>query len=608
MEKNKALLDIIAPMNVKIKKDSLIVGENNMQAFGIIKYPQMTKYGWLSDISNIPGTIMSISFEPVNSGEFLTHLNKNISVYLDKERNAGNELERMRARQAAESGKKLLERIDISGEQVGLVSSCIMSVAENEDSLGKVSRRQKGVLSLAKCKERLLSFRQLDAFYQLSPTSPKNKNISTMLDRIMPLSSLVQGFPHGGGTYTDDTGYYMGVNNSGGLVILDTWKRSGDRTNSNMVIIGLPGTGKSTTIKHIILNEIMLGNKVIIIDPEGEYKELCIKLGGDWINAAGGKGKINPLQIRRIKEDTFRDDFDDNDDYKSQDVEEENLNELAVHLKSLEVFFSLYLKDMTDMKLAVLKKCLVEVYKKFGIDWSTDISKLKETDYPIMSDLYKYIEEEASKLKEAGDANFDVYFELGQLLYDAAFGGDSFIWNGYTTLSSSAKLIVLDTKDLQTSSERVKSAEYYLLSTWLWSEMSRDKTEKVIGVFDEAYLMIDKRVPQTLSFLRNASKRCRKYEGSIIIISHSVVDFLDDSVKMYGQALLDLPTYKIIFGCDGEDLRQAKNLYKLNDSEEELLLSKQRGNALFFIGSKRMHIKFRFPDYEMEYMGTAGGR
>ena len=225
-----------------------------------------------------------------------------------------------------------------------------------------------------------------------------------------------------------------------------------------------------------------------------------------------------------------------------------------------------------------------------------------------MEDLYNYILSEAERMKDEGDDQFKEYEDIARLFEDVAKGGDSFLWNGHTTLNSDAQFVVLDTKDLQDSSERIKGTEYYLLSTWMWAEMSRDRTEKVVGVFDEAYLLIDKRVPQTLAFLRNASKRCRKYEGSMIIISHSVVDFLDESVKMYGQALLDLPTYKFIFGCDGENLKQTKQLYNLNDSEEELLLSKNRGHALFFAGSKRMHLNFKIPEYEKEYMGNAGGR
>lgn len=57
---------------------------------------------------------------------------------------------------------------------------------------------------------------------------------------------------------------------------------------------GVAGVGKSTAIKYIALAEFMIGTKIIFIDPEREYRELCENLGGDWINAAGGKGCMLP--------------------------------------------------------------------------------------------------------------------------------------------------------------------------------------------------------------------------------------------------------------------------------------------------------------------------
>ena len=50
--------------------------------------------------------------------------------------------------------------------------------------------------------------------------------------------------------------------------------------------MGNSGVGKSTAIKHILLSEYMKGTRIIVIDPESEYKELCQNLNGDWINAA----------------------------------------------------------------------------------------------------------------------------------------------------------------------------------------------------------------------------------------------------------------------------------------------------------------------------------
>lgn len=138
--------------------------------------------------------------------------------------------------------------------------------------------------------------------------------------------------------------------------------------------------------------------------------------------------------------------------------------------------------------------------------------------------------------------------------------------------------------------------------------MSSDRTEKVALICDEAYLMIDPEVPQSLVFLRNVAKRDRKYEAGLFIISHSVVDFLDPKIKMYGQALLDTPCYKILFGTDGQNLEETDKLYNLTEAERELLESKRRGHALFMIGSKRLHVNFEIPDYKWEYFGKAGGR
>ena len=60
-------------------------------------------------------------------------------------------------------------------------------------------------------------------------------------------------------------------------MIVDTWKRGNDRTNSNMVVMGVAGVGKSTAVKHIILSEYMKGTKIIFIDPESGAKRRGIR-------------------------------------------------------------------------------------------------------------------------------------------------------------------------------------------------------------------------------------------------------------------------------------------------------------------------------------------
>lgn len=119
----------------------------------------------------------------------------------------------------------------------------------------------------------------------------------------------------------------MGKDRDGGLVLVDIWKRGGDRTNSNWIILAKPGAGKSFTAKMLLLREYMQGSRVIIIDPEREYKDMCKKLNGVWINCTGGEGRINPLQVRlRPVEEK---ETDESNSLKSP---------LALHIQTLRTF------------------------------------------------------------------------------------------------------------------------------------------------------------------------------------------------------------------------------------------------------------------------------
>ena len=170
-------------------------------------------------------------------------------------------------------------------------------------------------------------------------------------------------------------------------MILDTWERGNDRTNSSFVIMGVAGIGKSTVVKHIMLSEYMKGTKILCIDPESEYKDMCRNLNGSWLNAGGGKiGRSNLLQIRPAP----RDDDDETD--KLYTDEGNGMSDMALHMKTLEIEFSLYLPSLTDMQKAILKQTIIELYNQFGIFWETDIRQLKATDFPILSDLHALLE------------------------------------------------------------------------------------------------------------------------------------------------------------------------------------------------------------------------
>lgn len=598
IKENSALLNVLTPMGLEFQKNYLSIGENIGRAYGIIRYPQKVEAGWLSRLTNIPGTIVSIGFHPIDNGTLINAISKNIVLQRGQAESARDPLTKQRAEKAAEDGEKIMSRIDREGETVGLMSVSLMPAAKDEKEFKKTCRRVESTANIMKCKIRAIPNLQKECFMHLSPSFPNHKKIESILQKVVPISSFVGGFPFANSGFNDGEGYYFAKDTNGGLVILDSWKRGGDRTNSNFCVMGIPGVGKSTAIKHILMSEYMEGTKVIAIDPESEYKDICLKLGGDWVNAAGGsRGRLNPLQVRPSPRD------EEEEKIKLYEDEGHGMNDLALHMKNLDIFFSLYLPTLTDMQKAVLKKSLIELYETFGIVWDTDIHDVSADKFPIISDLYEFI-----RKKAATADNGQIYSDLAMLLYDMAEGADSFIWNGHSTVQADTGLLVLDTHALQEMSESIKRTQYFNILTYCWEQMSRDRGERVLLVCDEAYLMIDQRVPQSLVYLRNVMKRARKYEGGLAIISHSVVDFLAESIKQYGQALLDAPCYKILMGTDGPNLKETAGLYDLTEAEQELLLAKKRGHALFMAGSKRLHINFDIPEYKFRYMGEAGGR
>jgi|LGOV01.1.fsa_nt_gb hypothetical protein len=611
IQENKSLMNIISPINMEIKPNELWIGEYLARVYGVIQYPAHRDYGWLGKLANIPGTVFSIEFDKIDNAEFIQDLNKSVNQHREKAQEAKNKdtLSLLNAKKREEDSIKMIKHVEFDQEVVGNVGITVMPMANDRELFNKMCRQVQSTFLMEKTKIRSFPYLQKEAFKNLFPACTQEKDVQQIIKTVMPISSVLGGFPFASCGYNDQEGFLYGQDSTGGRVILNLWKRGKDRTNSNVVVLGDQGSGKSTIVKHIALMEYAMGTRIIFIDPEREYQDLCRNLGGDWINAGGdGKNLINPLQILPLEEDMYVE-----KETKSDPEKEKNnrkFGAMALHLKTLDVFFSLYFKDLTDIQRALLKDAVITLYNRFDIVWDTDVTAMKNTDFPTFKDLYHLLIEREELEKERGvsEKAYLDYRDLTIIFKDLAIGGDSFLWSGHTSLKSKARCVCLDTSDLNNSSDTIKSTQYFNLLSWAWQEMSRDRHERILLICDESYLMIDNRVPQSMVFLRNAMKRDRKYEAGIMIVTHAVDDFLNPSIKMYGQALLDQPCYKIMLGTAGQNLQDLKKLYFLTEAEQEVLTAKLRGKGLFLIGRDRISMSFDVAQYKLDYFGDKGGR
>lgn len=311
-----------------------------------------------------------------------------------------------------QEASEIINRMINNNEVVSYLTIYVCVFAQEEKDLTTKSKEVEREVQKLQLKIRpITNFLLKEGIKSVAPMFSIQPQLTEYFKRNILTSSFTGGFLFNTNTFIDKRGYYFGINQNGGIIIFNMWQKDSDRTNSNMVVTGSSGSGKSLTIKHLIYNELPR-SRILIIDAEDEYSFLVRNLKGKIVNCGGSNnGQIlNPLQIRVNMDD------------------EENLNAIALHFQFLHTFFEILFPSLTDLEFSVLDLVLEELYQKFGITKETDISKFKSTDFPILSDLYEYL------IKKNEKQNKEEYTKLISLLRPISVGQASTIWNGYTDL------------------------------------------------------------------------------------------------------------------------------------------------------------------------------
>ena len=593
-EENAGLLSLITPLGgLLFGISKVVVGSVVGRVYGAVKYPSELDYGWMVELMNAGDTVTSVTYYPGSAAELGSALSQSARRGIQDAASTSDLRSRKKLERQVSDADRLIDELDARNAAIGHLAILAMPFADEEERLEAVCRSALNRFARKRIRLKLLGSLQKAAYRHLAPYYPNQPEMDQMLCRIMPLETLMGGDPATINVYRDDHGSYFARTADGNIMSLDPQYRGGDRTNGNFIFTGESGQGKSTALKHILLSLYMSGVKLVIIDPEREFRDMCANLGGTWLDAGGGTAKNNPLQIRAAPEDEAETAPGDRL-YQSAD------NAMALHIHTLETFFKLRLPSLTDLQLSLLKQSLVELYHTHGISWDTDVRELAPADYPIMAELHDLLER-----KSGSDPRYE---DLSALLYDMAKGADAFLWNGHSNVDTRGDCVVIDTNRLQNSSDEVKAAQYFNYLTLGWVEICADRRRPVVFVCDEAHILFDPANPRPAMMMRNIAVRARKYEGALMVAFQSLAFLMSPEVRLYGQALVDNSTYKILFGCDGKNLEDAAALFRLTESECAILRGRRRSRALCLIGQQHISVVFQIPQYKLELMGTGGGR
>jgi len=595
----KTLKEKISPIALKFNEKDLLLGECYATSLIIDTFPSYTRGSWLGMLSNIKNTRMMISINPMDSLEVNKTLKKGMTETRSKFMSTRDRNDQIVLKNQLEDYEKLTYKMDRENEKMLQISVVFFTYAETQEELQKRVKEIKSALSSLNLRGSQLIFEQEQGIKTCLPTldMPLQKNFGLP----MPTTTVAASFPFVFESIQDNgNSIILGDDINGGLTLFDLWKRTNKRTNSNMCIIGKSGSGKSTLMKKLIRGNFARGGgnkktKILIIDPEREYKDLCNTLKGNWIDVGSGSGfVINPLEIKNSAND-----------------EEKNVSVIK-HLQTFRTFIKYYFKDLTELELTKIEEILLRTYANKNINLDTDVSKLTSKDYPIISDFYNEIVKELEHAKNDKRVNDDTFKSLEKIeaiVKRMASGIDSKLWNDYTNIDLNSDLIVFDIHTLLDSDDTILRTQFFNILSLCWHIISQDRDEQVILIVDEAHLLIDPNNKDGLEFLKRTSKRIRKYNGSLIICSQNLIDFTSPEVVRYGQVIVDNSDYQIIMAQGSEEIISLQKVLRLSDNERRFLQTAGKGQALFVIThDKRIPIFIHLRNEEKELFGKGGGR
>ena len=534
--------------------------------------------GWMAKLTENTGAIFSINIEPTDNTELIENLDARVRDASSLSKIAKNESVKQMREAEVKEASDIISRMINNNEVVSYLTIYIcVSAQEEKDLLSKCSEVEREVKKLKLKIRPITNYLLTSGFKAVAPFFTIQADLTEYFKRNILTSSFTGGFLFNTNTFIDEKGFYFGINQNGGIIIFNIWHKDADRTNSNMLVVGSSGAGKSLSVKHLIYNELP-SSKILIIDSEDEYTYLAKNFKGKSVNCGvSNTGNIlNTLQIRASKDD------------------EEDMNAMAIHFQFLHTFFEILFPSLTDIEFSMLDIVLEELYTKFGITQDTNLLELENTDFPRLEDLYYLLEEKNDKEYK------DEYVKILSLLRPISIGQASTIWNGYTDITIDTRLTVFNTKNMQEFQVQYKRAQYYNIMSYAWEILSKNKDERDILIADECHILIDPNIPQTLEYLRNISKRARKYNSSIIVISQSLEDWLNEKIRLYGQSLLANSTYKMFFKMDGQDLRDVVKTFGLTKKEENLIYNAKKGECLLTAGTRKIFVTLKIPLQELQ--------
>lgn len=335
------------------------------------------------------------------------------------------------------------------------------------------------------------------------------------------------------GLYMSDPSGYIFMDRFGCPCVVNLWD-SPKLNNKNGIMIGPSGTGKSYWLNGFVLQSIILGFDITLIDIGGSYKSMILLNGGKYFDSRDiEKFAFNPFLCQKDKSGKY---IYHNYDPDDPEATKDTINLIA----SIIVVIWKGKKEIDETEWVLLEKSITSFY---------DYVNCKPGEIlPSIRTYREYLEtyEQDAFSRQRFDVN-----ELILLLETYAIGQYAFLLNGTENIDlTNEPLVCFDMED-------ASKKKYFPIVSLIVLNMTSEKIKKLRGIkkrliIDEALdFLLDENMGTFIAYLY---RTYRKKEGGIMLAAQNV-DFIDNIPPLIRQSIIGNCDIKVIL--DHRDYRSS---------------------------------------------------
>lgn len=590
----ETLREAIAPTAMKRGAiDYIIVGNHYARTFYIEGLPNYVTISYLTDLYDRDYDVdVSMNITPRASSEARQDLQNKLTIAKAKWQ-AQVEHNDYRKRDVYEMQihnlEKQLSELATNEEQAFEVQLFFTLYASSKAELERNSSSLLADLKSSDITAYSFDLRQDDAWksvlpYCLDYVNDKKRNFNT--------GALICSVPFYLPEISDENGVYLGENAfpPHTPALIDVFKPG--IPNSNLNIFGASGSGKTTTVKVLTMRSALHGIRTVIIDPEGEYKDLTTRMHGAYMKLSSNPKTSQMMNIFDVEETETT---DPNTGEMVKDLELRNKYEDVLG------FIQVVDPEVTQGQAASILKVVEELYKRAGfVDgdpkslYYGDDLILSKDGHTLINNPYKkrmpqlsdFLDLMSVLIKEGTYPELDpVYKAL--LPYRSEQSRGLFDTQTPKALQNlnDASIITFDVSDLESNGTRA-TAMYVLLS-WTWEKFGKKNPEiKKRILVDEAWMMMDPSMAgseYTSSFLETMSRRIRKRNGSLTVATQRISDF---NSTQAGKSIITNAYTTFLLSHSVAEKEDVERAFELDSGVVDNIIDSPRGNVLIKQGSQ----------------------